>query len=69
MKINKKKLVKALQLIEEINKTRFDKINFSEITSNEKDLSYEKKDEYMWIFGERLSNIEIVKKILGGKIK
>ncbi len=68
MKINKKKLVKALELIDKINNIKFEKIDFSEITSNGEDLSSKKKEEYVWIF-ERLTNFEIVKKILEGKVK
>lgn len=68
MKINKKKLVKALELIDKINNIKFEKIDFSEIASNGEDLSSKKKEEYVWIF-ERLTNFEIVKKILEGKVK
>jgi hypothetical protein len=68
MKIDKKKLTKALEYIEEINNAKFHKMDFSEITLNKEDFSEKKKEEYFWIF-EGHSNIEIVKRILEGKIK
>lgn len=68
MKISNSKLVNSIEYINEINKTRFFDLDLSELFDDNKDLTFQQKEQLFWT-NERLTNVEIISGIFTKKIK